>query len=460
VAEFLQHQPTDGLVFTLGGPKAGGLVDLVDAQQPRHLPAQRRLLHVGGGVVVLVADVADDLLDQVLDGDHAGRAAVLVDHQCRLQAVGPHLGHQGIAVEGGRDGGHRHRQYLEPGAGPHLGGYREHLLDVHDADGLVEVPVDHGEPGEAGLGGRGDQIGDGVVGLQHLDLGARSHEFLGDAGAELQRAVDQGSGGLVEGAAFGGVAHQRPEFLRGARRAQFLGRLDADAAQDPVRGAVGGLDQRCHRGREHQLESRGGSGRRQRPGNGQVLGDQLAEHHRQRRGDQDGQRQRDTRHDAGRDTEGVQHGVEQPGQHRLGQVTGGQRGDRDAELRAGKLEGQRAVGALDHRVAAGAGAGVGVDGAAFQRGQRELCSDEQGGADGQNDDRQQAQHGNEDVHCVLTDWSPGRSPGCLGEGSASASSGSCSTRAARSAGASTGACGTGSLSSVGLELSPMVVAPW
>ena len=30
--------------------------------------------------VVLVLDLADDLLDQVLDGDQAGRAAVLVEH--------------------------------------------------------------------------------------------------------------------------------------------------------------------------------------------------------------------------------------------------------------------------------------------------------------------------------------------------------------------------------------------
>ena len=60
----------------------------------------------------------------------------------------------------------------------------------------------------------------------------------------------------------------------------------------------------------------------------------------------------------------------------FGQVTGGQRRDRDAELGAGELEGQRAVRLLDERVAPAAGLGVGVDGAAFQRGQRELGGDE------------------------------------------------------------------------------------
>ena len=67
----------------------GGVDDLVVAQQPGHQPAARaerahaRLL----AGVVLVADVADDLLDQVLHGDDARRAAVLVDDDGQLQAA-------------------------------------------------------------------------------------------------------------------------------------------------------------------------------------------------------------------------------------------------------------------------------------------------------------------------------------------------------------------------------------
>ena len=63
--------------------------DLVDAQQPRNLPAAARRHDVGRGLVVLVADVADDLLDQVLDRHHARGAAVFVDDQCGLQARRP-----------------------------------------------------------------------------------------------------------------------------------------------------------------------------------------------------------------------------------------------------------------------------------------------------------------------------------------------------------------------------------
>ncbi len=73
---------------------------------------------VGRGVVVFVADVADDLLDEVLDRDHARGAAVLVDHQRGLQAVGPHLGHHRVAVEGRRHRGHRLGQVGQPGCAP------------------------------------------------------------------------------------------------------------------------------------------------------------------------------------------------------------------------------------------------------------------------------------------------------------------------------------------------------
>ena len=67
----------------------GELVAGADAQQTRHVPALTRLHDVGRRLVVFISDVADDLLDDVLDGHHAGGAAVLVDHQRGLQAVRP-----------------------------------------------------------------------------------------------------------------------------------------------------------------------------------------------------------------------------------------------------------------------------------------------------------------------------------------------------------------------------------
>ena len=67
-----------------------------DTRQP--LPAATTS---GVGVVVFVTDVADDLLDQVLDGHHARGAAVLVDDHRGLQVVGANLCHQRVAVQRG-----------------------------------------------------------------------------------------------------------------------------------------------------------------------------------------------------------------------------------------------------------------------------------------------------------------------------------------------------------------------
>ena len=147
--------------------------------------------------------------------------------------------------------------------------------------------------------------------------------------------------------------------------------------------------------------------------------------------------------------------LQQTRHQRLGEIAGDQRGDRDAHLGARELERQRAVRPLHELVAAPAGAGVRVDRAALQRGQRELGGDEHRRACGEHDEAPAAR-----ARCTTTliASSPGLRravlPGRLGEGSASERlrrSRRSSWRAARPgsptrSGASTGACGTGSLS--------------
>ena len=111
------------------------------------------------GRVVLVADLPDDLLEQVLERDDAGRAAVLVDHHGQVRArvlqvaqqvvQGPALGHGDDAADERRS----------PGRGALLGGQAEHVLHVDQAHDVVEVGGEDGEPGVAGGDGRGEQLG-------------------------------------------------------------------------------------------------------------------------------------------------------------------------------------------------------------------------------------------------------------------------------------------------------------
>src|SRR5262249_37415954 len=115
------------------------------------------------------------------------------------------------------------------------------------------------------------------------------------------------------------------------------------------------------------------------------------------------------------------------------------------------LKGQRLVGPLDQVVTPAAGAGVGVDGAAFQCRQRELGRYEHRCAHGEYDEGQQRQQCGDDAHRVLVGCSPGRGPGRLEEGSASGSAtatfpGTAGADSARKLTASTGACGTSCLS--------------
>ena len=140
---------------------------------------------------------------------------------------------------------------------------------------------------------------------------------------------------------------------------------------------------------------------RQRFGDGEVLGHQLAEDHRHRRGDQQRQRQARCRRACSRAAPIAveRRAASSRGDDGFGEITGDQRGDRDAELGAGQLERQRAVGAAGRRSSRQPPVrGVGVDGAAFQCGQRELGGDEHRRPRRQDDEGQQGEQSEDEAH--------------------------------------------------------------
>ena len=95
VAEQVEDEAADGVPVALGQLGVEQLVDLVDrhARVHPHVAAGERLdrglLHV-----VLVDDLAHQLLDQVLERDQAGGAAVLVDDDGHVELLRLHLAHQ------------------------------------------------------------------------------------------------------------------------------------------------------------------------------------------------------------------------------------------------------------------------------------------------------------------------------------------------------------------------------
>lgn len=114
--------------------------------------------------VVFVLDLAQYLLDDVLDGDDAGGPAVLVDHH-RHRATRPlELDQKGVEVHrlgdhlGGRgEGRHRHPVALVDRHG-------EGVLDEGDADDGVQVALVDREAGVSGLHRQATQVVHGGVG--------------------------------------------------------------------------------------------------------------------------------------------------------------------------------------------------------------------------------------------------------------------------------------------------------
>ena len=115
-------------------------------------PASRRPAGTtsGVGLVVLVADIADDLLDHVLDRHHARGAAVFVDDQRGLQPVGPNLRHHVVAVQRRGTLATGNARPASRVSGRVAVWHLENLFDVHDADRLVEVALHDREAGVAG----------------------------------------------------------------------------------------------------------------------------------------------------------------------------------------------------------------------------------------------------------------------------------------------------------------------
>src|ERR1700738_5171638 len=101
-AELGHDQPADRLVFAFMTAESGGTGHFVDAQQARHPPPTAGAHDIRCRLVVFVTDVADDLLDQVLDGHPSRDAAAPAGHQRGLKTDRADLRHQRGAVEGGR----------------------------------------------------------------------------------------------------------------------------------------------------------------------------------------------------------------------------------------------------------------------------------------------------------------------------------------------------------------------
>src|SRR5690606_37251681 len=97
------------------------------------------------GAIVLVGDLADQLLDEVFEGDETRSPAVFVDDDGELVTASTELGDQGVDV-------HRHgceqglgRQSTYGDVDPAITRLRDGRRDVHAARDVVEIVVEDRE---------------------------------------------------------------------------------------------------------------------------------------------------------------------------------------------------------------------------------------------------------------------------------------------------------------------------
>ena len=104
------------------------------------------------GLVVLVVDLADDLLQHVLDRHQSGDAAVLVDHDRHVVARLAELAQQHVEFLGFRDQHRRTQQFAHVLRRAVVGDdAAQQVLGQQDAEDLVAVLAVHREARVAGL---------------------------------------------------------------------------------------------------------------------------------------------------------------------------------------------------------------------------------------------------------------------------------------------------------------------
>ena len=235
-AEALEHEAGDRRELAgLGQRDLVGLAQLRGGGGPVHdHGAVAHALDRALLPVVLVLDVADDLLDQVLEGHEAAHRAVLVHHHGHVRA--PllqllqqladllRLRHEVHGVEDLAD--HDGLALLEEA---------QRVLDVDDADHVVDRVLVHREARVAALDDERADLGRGRVDVEGEDLGAGHHHLADRRVGELEHAVDDLHLGLLEDPLLAALLDHVLDLLLGDERPRA--RVpDAEDAQDDARG--------------------------------------------------------------------------------------------------------------------------------------------------------------------------------------------------------------------------------
>ena len=288
---------------------------------------------------MLVGDLADDLFDDVLKGHDAGDTAVLVDDDGHLQALVTQLDHEGTDRHGlgnRRRVGHEGRGD-DGNLGATVGGHGDRAAQRDQAEDVVGVVADHREPRVSGFAGQVEYVLGAVALAEGVQAAAVGHDVGGAEGGHADRVDEEVGRGHVEGAFFDGMLDEGGQLGGGARRGDLLLGLDAHAGEHPVRGPAQHPDDGAGNGGEGHLEGDDAHGGRQGVCQGEVLGNELAEEHREDVDERSCHECRDAGRQAPREADRSEQVLQQVGQRALGRVAEQDRGQRDTHLSARQL---------------------------------------------------------------------------------------------------------------------------
>ena len=190
----LGHQAADGLHVLVVQVEAEQVTELVD-RQPRRDPVAPvgQLGDVGVLLVVLVGDLADDLLQDVLDRHHPAvppNSSTTTTRCTRFACIS--FSSSSTGLESGHQDGLAHHR-LDPLGGLGVRGVvdaLDHVLEIEHADHVVQPVLDHRDAAEPGAQRQRDGLAQGLVLLDVDHVGPRHHHLADDRVAEIEDRVD------------------------------------------------------------------------------------------------------------------------------------------------------------------------------------------------------------------------------------------------------------------------------
>ena len=249
VAELGEQQPADRVPVALGELGPQQLVDLVERQAgvDPHAAVGERLDHRVLDVE-LVDDLAEQLLDDVLEGHEPGGAAVLVDHDRHVEPVLLHLPQQRRRprlVSGTKRAG-RASSATVRSSRPSRSARMRSLAWTTPTMSSMPARA-HGDPAVAVEDHDLHRVGDPEVGGDRDHVGSRHHHLAHDGVAELDDRLDElALLGLDDVLLHREVGHGEELLLRRVRaplealaRQEHVGEADQAARQQPERAAAG-----------------------------------------------------------------------------------------------------------------------------------------------------------------------------------------------------------------------------